>query len=178
MTRKSNTFGQLSVNGIGTINTVKAVSAGILGLSLLALVVIVAGMLLSAGQAQLPSGTAAGLEASSARWTAIGEVFAQEKALAARDYGRIASVSAARYSALGDFYQGKIAAGVEASSARWAALGRSFAANYEAISDASSARWSALGDFYRGKVEAGLEASSARWSAMGKYYSVQGVQSQ
>ena len=73
MTRKSSTLSQLSVNGMGNIHAVKTISAIILGLSLLALVVVAVVMLLSAGGPEVSTGTAAGIEASSARWSALGE---------------------------------------------------------------------------------------------------------
>jgi hypothetical protein len=41
-----------------------------------------------------------------------------------------------------------ITAGVEAGSARWAALGAAFAPDYEAIAAVSSARYQALGEWY------------------------------
>ena len=105
----------------------------------------------------------AGIEASAARWSAMGEYFARMKALAADaarwnalgesftpDYGTIAAVSSARYSALGDLYRGKIEAGIEASSARWSALGESLSLPKGRAADA--ARWSALGEQLRTRL--------------------------
>ncbi|NIV31886.1 MAG: hypothetical protein GWN58_21090, partial [Anaerolineae bacterium] len=73
MTRKTSTFNQLSVDGIGNMHAVKAISAIILGLSLLALVVFAVIALFSTGGSEISLGTEAGLEASSARWGALGE---------------------------------------------------------------------------------------------------------
>lgn len=48
-----------------------------------------------------------------------------------------------------------VAAGIEASSARWVALGGAYGPDYEASADASSARWSAMGEWYRSRVASG-----------------------
>jgi hypothetical protein len=61
-----------------------------------------------------------------------------------------------------------VAAGVEAASARWSALGAHYAPDYEAIATASSARWSALGE-YLSKAKA-RAADTARWNALGAHY--------
>ena len=49
----------------------------------------------------------------------------------------------------------EIVAGVEASSARWSAMGVAYAPDYEAIAEVSSARWSALGEQYLAEVAQG-----------------------
>jgi hypothetical protein len=49
---------------------------------------------------------------------------------------------------LGEQYLTKIAAGVDASSARWAAQGAYQMARYEAAAAASSARYQALAEWY------------------------------
>ena len=48
-----------------------------------------------------------------------------------------------------------IMAGVEASSARWNALGAANAPDYATVADVSSARWSALGENYAAKAAQG-----------------------
>ena len=44
------------------------------------------------------------------------------------------------------------AAGIEAASARWSALGAFYMARYEAAAAASSARWQALGQWYASRA--------------------------
>jgi hypothetical protein len=58
-----------------------------------------------------------------------------------------------------------ITAGVEAGSARWAALGAAFAPDYEAIAAVSSARYQALGAHYGPSRARSVDA--ARWAALG-----------
>lgn len=48
-----------------------------------------------------------------------------------------------------------VAAGIEASSARWAALGATYTPDYEAIAAVNSARWAALGKWYADKMAKG-----------------------
>ena len=66
-----------------------------------------------------------------------------------------------------------IEAGIEASSARWRALGEYYTPDYEAITAVNSARYEAMARHY-GKEVADLErseqASTARWVAMGAHY--------
>ncbi len=72
--------------------------------------------------------------------------------------------SAARYSALGELY---VSRGAEADAARWAALGESHAAAARGR-DADSARWAGLG---RADLAArGAAADAARWAARGQSY--------
>ena len=139
MNRKSGTLSILSFNGMENILALKPISTIVLGLSALVLVVValLAGMPLS-DSGGLP-GISAGVEASSARWTALGAHFAP-------DYGAIATVNAARLNALGEYF-GKSKARA-ADAARWNALGAHFAPDYEAIAAVNSARWSALGALY------------------------------
>jgi hypothetical protein len=66
-------------------------------------------------------------------------------------------------------------AGVDASSARWTALGAYYTAKYEAAAAASSARWTALGAYYTAKYEAAAAASSARYEAIAEWYSQKGL---
>ena len=91
-------------------------------------------------------GITAGIEAASARWTALGASYAP-------DYEAIAAVSSARYTALGESY-GHSAARA-ADSARWSALGASYTPDYDAIAAVSSARWTALGESYTAKAALG-----------------------
>ena len=63
------------------------------------------------------------------------------------------------------------AAGLDASSARWAALGRYYS-RQRALS-ADSARWQALGRSYT-RLERSNEASSARWQALGESFTALG----
>lgn len=49
----------------------------------------------------------------------------------------------------------RVAAGIDASSARWAALGATYAPDYEAIATVNSARWAALGEWYANKIATG-----------------------
>jgi hypothetical protein len=126
------------------------------------------------------SGIAAGIEATSARWSALGASYAP-------DYETIAEVSSARYTALARSF------GRSADSARWAALGASYAPDYETIAEVSSARytalaesygfsparsadsarWSALGASYAPDYEAIAAVSSARWAALGEWYTAE-----
>ncbi|MEJ2734959.1 MAG: hypothetical protein P8189_15560, partial [Anaerolineae bacterium] len=62
----------------------------------------------------------------------------------------------------------RIGAGVEAASARWAALGASYAPDPGTIAEVSSARWSALGESFG--HAAARSADSARWAALGASY--------
>ena len=74
-----------------------------------------------------------------------------------------------------------VAAGVDASSARWAALGTHYTRDYDtrdygAIAAVSSARWSALGAYYLARCEAAAAASSARYQALAGWYAGQVAQ--
>ena len=117
MTRKSSTLSQLSVNGMESVQVLKTISAIILGLSLLALVVVAVIMVFSAGGPEVSTGTAAGIEASSARWSALGESYAP-------DYEAVAAASSARYSAMGESLARSKAS--VADVARWNALAERF----------------------------------------------------
>jgi hypothetical protein len=147
MNRKS-TLNLSSTFGMEFILQRKTVSTIVLGLLLLALAFGAVFAVMSVFEPRLLSGTSAGIEASSARWAALGRTFGTE--------------SKARL----------------ADSARWAALGEFYTPNYEAISTVNSARWTALGDFYQAKIQAGIEASAARWSALGRWYTAQIVKGQ
>ena len=94
------------------------------------------------------SGIAAGVEASSARWTALGEYYAPESNAAA-------AASSARWTALGEHYRAeslRAERSANASSARWSALGAYHLARYEAAAAASSARYQAMADWYAAKA--------------------------
>ena len=67
---------------------------------------------------------------------------------------------------MGEAYVSRVARGEDAASARWAALGGSYAADAE-MGGADSARWSAVGEAYVSRVARGEEAASARWAALG-----------
>jgi hypothetical protein len=106
-------------------------------------IVLVAGIsfaLISAVRPDAPSGVAAGVEASSARWAALGRHFTAETRARAAD------------------------------SARWAAQGAYFSMAQARARAADSARWAAQGDSYWNSIEAGVEASSARYQALGEWY--------
>ena len=66
-----------------------------------------------------------------------------------------------------------IAAGVEASSARWSALGATYAPDRSAATAAGSARWTALGAYHLARYEAAAAASSARYQALAEYYNTE-----
>jgi ketosteroid isomerase-like protein len=70
-----------------------------------------------------------------------------------------------------------IEAGIEASAARWSALGAHYAKpDYEAIASVNSARYEALARHYGQEVtnlERGQQANTARWVALGEYYAPQ-----
>ena len=153
MTRKTSTFRQLSVNGIGNMNAVKTISAIILGLSLLALVVLAVATLFSTGGSGVLLGTEAGLEASTARWSALGESYAP-------DYEAVAAASSARYSAMGEALARS--QGGTAELGRWKALGERYSPDFMTVAAVGSARYSALGDLHLSRIQAGNEASAAR----------------
>jgi hypothetical protein len=77
----------------------------------------------------------------------------------ARSADKAADASAARYTALAEYYLDK---GADASSARLTALAR----HYGAIS-ADSERYAALGEYY---LEKGAEIDSARLAALAEFY--------
>jgi hypothetical protein len=101
-------------------------------------------------------------------------VFALLAAASALDLERSLEASSARWSALGEYYTTRYEAAAAASSARYSALADHYNARYEAAALASSARYQALAEFYGAggypSVAAGVDASSARWSALGAYY--------
>jgi len=61
--------------------------------------------------------------------------------------------------------------GLEASSARWAAVGRFYADQLERAAATDSARWAAAGRFYTDRFERAAAADAARWAAAGLFYS-------
>ena len=59
--------------------------------------------------------------------------------------------------------------GIDASAARWNALGAHYAPDYEAIAAVNSARWNALGAYFGADSKARV-ADAARWNALGAHY--------
>jgi hypothetical protein len=163
MSHKVSTFNVGRVRGKGESRVRKEVVLAILISAAVVLVAASVWALMSMARPAVASGVAAGVEASSARWAALGAHYT-------RDYEAIAAVSSARWNALSDYYRTRVAAGVEASSARWAALGAHYARDFEAIAAVSSARWSALGDCYLARYEAAAATSSARYQALAEWY--------
>ena len=180
MKSKSTALNLSSTFGMESILQRKTMSTLVLGLLLLALAFGAVFAVMSVIEPRLLSGTSAGLEASSARWAALGEYFGAESRVRSADaarwsalgeyyapnYEAIAAVNSARWSALGNLYRNRLETSLEASSARWAALGEYFGADSRART-ADTARWSALGEFYTPNYEAIQTINSARWSALG-----------
>jgi uncharacterized protein affecting Mg2+/Co2+ transport len=108
-----------------------------------------------------------------------------------------ADLSAARWQAMGDFYekQGMLTrdnfdyvSAADLSAARWQAMGDFYEEqgmltrdnfDYEQAADLSAARWQAMGEFYEEQgmltrdnfdYEQAADLSAARWQAMGEYY--------
>jgi hypothetical protein len=189
--QNSSTLKQASLNRLENIQVVKMIAAIALGLGLVALAVVVVMLVFSADGTDAESATAAGLEASSARWSALGESYAP-------DYEAIADADSARYGALAERYVPDYERAAAANSARWtamavavseaeartadaarwSAMAERYAPDYKSIAQTSSDRWSAVGELYRSKVEAGLDASAARWTAVGAWYLARGASSQ
>ena len=107
MTRKTNTLNL--TNSMEHFTTVKLISAIVLVLSVLALTVVAALTVPSLIAPAVQNGTAAGVDASTARWTALGEYYSGE--------------STAR----------------TADAARWPSLGEFFAHDYEGVASIDSA---------------------------------------
>ncbi|MEJ2735968.1 MAG: hypothetical protein P8189_20780 [Anaerolineae bacterium] len=84
--------------------------------------------------------------------------------------GTVASLEAAsaRWTALGASYAPDYEAIVAVNSARWAALGESY--TYSAVRATDSARWTSLGASYAPDYEAITAVSSARWAALGESF--------
>jgi hypothetical protein len=101
----------------------------------------------------------------------VGALLLGSHGLEASDQGSRASLDVAAESSPA----AGIEAGVDASSARWAALGAYHTTKYEAAAAASSARWAALGAYYTAKYEAAAAASSARYQAMAEWYIQKGL---
>ena len=141
MTHKASALSMVWNDGKRESQALKATMIVVLSLVAVALAVASVYVLVTGLRPEAGSGIAAGIEASTARWAALGELYAH-------DYEAVAAVDSARYSGLGAQYLSKIAAGVEASSARWAALGTYQMVRYEAAAAASSARYQALGEWY------------------------------
>ena len=169
MSDKVNTLHVGWMGGKGESRVRKEVVLAVLISAAVVLVAASVWALMSVARPGVSSGVAAGVEASSARWAALGAHYT-------RDYEAIAAVNSARWSALGDYYRDRVSAGVEASSARWAALGAHLTRDYEAIAAVSSARWSALGANYLARYEAAAAASSARYQALAEWYAGQVAQ--
>ena len=177
----------------------------VLSLAVVLLAAATVYLLVSVISPDASSGIAAGVEASSARWTALGQFYAAEtlradhSAAAAADSARwtalgdyyaaealraerSADASAARYQAMAEFYNSHAASlepGTMADSARWTALGDYYTAkalHAERSADASAARWTALGAHHLARYEAAAAASSARYQAMADWYAAKAVQ--
>jgi len=111
-----------------------------------------------------------------------------------------ADLSAARWQAMGEFYeeQGMLTRenfdyeqAADFSAARWQAMGEFYEEqgmltrenfDYEQAADFSAARWQAMGEFYEEQgmltrddfdYEKAADLSAARWQAMGEYYGEQ-----
>jgi len=94
-----------------------------------------------------------GIDAASARWSALGEYYLAK-----------ADADSARWVALGEFYLAKDR-GIDADSARWVALGEYYTAKAAAVQrgiDASTARYQAMGRLYPSDLAANPELSAAR----------------
>jgi len=75
MAHRTSTFGAWAASGLEGMLTLKRASLMTLGLALLALVVILALAIGSVVRPQTSAGVVAGVEASAARWSALGEYF-------------------------------------------------------------------------------------------------------
>jgi hypothetical protein len=115
MNRKSGTLSLLSMSGMENILVLKRISTIALGLSALALAVAAILVVMPVVAPGVPSGAAAGVEAASDRWNALGAHYAP-------DYEGIAAVSSARWSALSEYFSAKSGART-ADAARWNVLG-------------------------------------------------------
>lgn len=62
--------------------------------------------------------------------------------------------------------------GIDASAARWTALGVYYAPDYEAIATVNAARWTALAQHFDAESR-GRVADAARWNALGARYTAQ-----
>ena len=84
--------------------------------------------------------------------------------------------SAARWNALGAHYAPDYEAIAAVNSARWNALGAYFTESKARVADA--ARWNALGAHYAPDYQAIAAVNSARWNALGEWYAAKTVQGQ
>ncbi len=141
MTHKANAASMVWTGGKGGTRAPRRVVLVVLGLVVVALAVASVYLLLVGAQPAVGTGVAAGEEASTARWAAIGGHYS-------RDCAAVAAVDAARWSALGEAYRSRVAAGTEASSARWTALGEAYLSRYEAAAGASAARYQAMAEAF------------------------------
>jgi hypothetical protein len=76
----------------------------------------------------------------------------------------------ARWAAIGESYA-SIERGLDASSARWAAVGRLYDAKIARGLEADTARWVAKDQSFRGLAARSTDADTARWVAKGRFYS-------
>ena len=118
MERKSATLSLLWPNLKGGVLVDNRIPTIVAGLAVLVLAVVVVLLAFSATELGVSPGTVAGVEAASARWSALGEYYAESRARAA---------DAARWSALGAQYAPDYEAIAAVSSARWSALAESYA---------------------------------------------------
>ena len=129
MSRMSGTANLFWIDGGMGVFVRRNVNMLLLGLLVLALATFGVLAVNSLSGPSVSLGVAAGLEASTARWSALGAQFSEAGAQAA-------------------------------DSARWSALAAHFAPNYELVATTSSARWNALGKAFGVQ---GRNADSARW---------------
>jgi hypothetical protein len=142
-----------------------------LALGALVLVLVIAAVLMvtPASQWTESSATVSGIEADSARWTALAASYAP-------DYAAAAAASSARYQAMAQYFGAESARherGVAADTARWAALATQYPARYERSAAAGSARYQALAQYYgveSANRERGATADAARWEALAVQY--------
>lgn len=135
-----------------------------LGMLLLALTVATVLIVVPTLGRTVSAPTSLGIDAGSARWTALGVAYAP-------DYEAVAAVSSARWTALGEDYAPFQARAADA--ARWTALAARYPARYERSHAAGAARYQALAGHYgagpAGSAR-GAAADAARWQALAAQY--------
>ena len=111
MARKSGTFSQMSLSRIENLRVIKTVSVVALGLGVLGLAIALIAMVVTAAGSGVTMGTLTGLEASAARWSALGESYAP-------DYEAVAAVSSDRWTSMGEFVARSRARSADTAAAR------------------------------------------------------------
>jgi hypothetical protein len=61
-------------------------------------------------------------------------------------------------------------ASIDADAARYAALGNYYQDGIQRGIDADAARYAALGNYYQDGIQRGIDADAARYAALGRYY--------